>query len=133
MGLNIMSEDGEMDIFSRSYSTFMEFRCIIFSLVTNMPYKKVIHYMRNGGYISKMVPYFDKFPKLQPFMDHSDCDGSWTIKECSQVKNLLESVIRKTKPLNRYWNSYQSIHETIQNFVEGLNYCIEKGYRAEFM
>ena len=129
MGLDIKSEDNQVEIFSASYSIFCSFRIDILSFVTGLPSEYVRRNMsRDWNYAKR---HLKRHPNLTPFMMHSDCDGCWTWEECSDIQQLLESVLPKISQRNTQRNT--DLQETTTICINGLKYCVEKQMDAVFM
>ena len=62
------------------YSYFEEFRKLISKYI-------------NKGFVSKVFKRKSKFSlPMTTLLNHSDCDGSWSVDECAQLKLELQEI-----------------------------------------
>ncbi len=115
-----MSKDEKCTIFSGSYSHFHFFRLEIFKATTGFHLDMINKDIYN--YFS--TPVDSDGASLALFMTHSDCDGEWTWKECIRVHQLLQFV--------KDTGTKISYHETMEDLINGLTYCIDRKIDACF-
>lgn len=142
MGLDLVSKDRKVEIFRGAYSAFSRFRCMMVSLVLDKPFEKIwrahafsslgirLPGSNNPESIETYLP--NENDELGIFMYHSDCDGSWTPKECRIVSRMLKRVLDKTLKLKSDDGHIGKWHDTTAKFIRGLRYCAKKNQRALF-
>ena len=150
MGVNIVSQDGEKELFVGPYSGFGKFRTTIATALGCPSYEKYLEAIIEGMMplmtetldgikkkleakrnIERYAPlrqselqqlYVTK-PYARSFLEHSDCDGNWTVEQCKEVRHVLTDVV----DLLEDWQKEAAIE-----FIEGLDYCIEHNQEVIF-
>lgn len=58
-------------------------------------FRNLVSKYTNKGLVSKLFRHKNKFSlPMTTLLNHSDCDGSWSVNECIQLKNELEEIKR---------------------------------------
>lgn len=140
MGLSIVSVEGD-EIFSGAYSAFHRFRTEVAKLIGfksyvlspgEMVYEMTGTILPGKGLTvtgiqkkkDQRANWFKKFPSHRAFFLHSDCDGEWSVEELKDVQKVLKGAKNHCKD--------SSFKEQIQSFLDGVEMCIEKGFKVEF-
>lgn len=124
MGLSIVSEDGEVELWSSSYTGFQVFRAAVGGLLGMREYQLYYDYLGDMSRANaELTDLFKSRPATRYFFQHSDCDGDWIPLECDCVLSLLLEV------QDQMPDTWQ---EATRNMIEGLRYCVNHGQKAIF-
>lgn len=128
MGLSIVSEDGEVELWSSSYTGFALFRAMVGGLLGMRKYE--LYYEDCLGNLdarskadADLTELFKSRPASRYFFEHSDCEGDWIPLECDCVLSLLLEV---QSGVPDKWK------DVTRNMIEGLRYCVNHGQKAIF-
>jgi hypothetical protein len=105
MGLHISSKDEKTTLFQAPYSFFTTFRKEIVCAIDKLQLKS-------------------KNSLLSPLVNHSDCDGQWSVKGCIRVLKLLQTALPNVED--------GECKEATKQMIKGLKYCIKHNQIAIF-
>ena len=123
MGVTIISNDDEMELWSGSCSSFGDFRIELAELIGLESYRYGIYKRENGKRYTFKKAKEDvesKGPGAVAFFMHSDYEGEWTPEECGLILNLFESL---EVPEHFSFSIFRSFRTEFERFVKGLEYC----------
>lgn len=99
MGLDILSQDGEVSLWSGGYAQFMWFRVTLATICHQASFNPYIG-DKYTPVVECLLQRLTKLPKWKEqieeimrgfiaFFTHSDAEGEWTVEECEQVHTFL--------------------------------------------
>lgn len=121
MGLDIDSEDGQVELLHMAYSAFMRFRNYILTLKDDEKKQEVS---------VSASSTFEEGSRL--FKTHSDCDGEWSPNECKQVSEYLESKLPLIADDLDLGGHLVDFKKQVITLIKGLQYCVENKQKAMF-
>ncbi len=140
MGLDLISEDDEKEIFKATYQAFTQFRIQIARLLGCTVYPDAYcraHPLEQEDparwkeWQTEMRLINDRVPCAGIFLTHSDYDGEWSPQECKAIASILESVFDNL-PVTPSKMRIGDWRETTRKFISGLEYCVENDMPALF-
>jgi len=117
-----MGLDTTFGCFNGPYSTFARFRKSL-CLQIDIDINELKEYGGNKGFAK------DLDHDIMPLINHSDCDGRLTIKECKRIVKGLTSI--KENFDNSKGRDFDFI-EMIDKFIDGCNDAIKKRKMVHF-
>lgn len=160
MGLDIVSDDGKVDIWHGAYTAFMRFRA---EIAGHHGAKQFAHHFAGWAMpqvitaetdkkelmnaIVKLIS-FEKIwelpemvaeqkhirenqPALWTFMAHADDEGEWDPAECKEVISVIEAVLGKL-PQKKDDGHIGDWKAKATAFIDGLKYCVKNDQSACF-
>lgn len=143
--LYIRSSDNRVCIWKGSLDAFRFFRGGLATLFGLTIYAYSFDYYRKPRDWKRNSSYYDDVcraewdqanqqrPELIDFFLHSDCEGEWSVDECKSVANILKDALGDTRLQRlRYNREIQNWTVMIEDFIDGLYYCMNKRQNALF-
>jgi hypothetical protein len=133
MGLLIQSLDTKAELFQGTYGSFNLLQDMVLQFHTEID-RKTVKEMTEEKRKALRDATIKANPKLPALVNHSDCEGGWTVDECKQVLESIKKV-EHLFPEDRdlgfqvvpfYWQM------VLTKLCKGLTYCIEHEVEARF-
>ena len=152
MGLNIVSDDGKVDIWVGGFGAFMRFRAEIAGHhgakemakhFSGAKYRKGNEAMldeptlgfdaiwEDKAMIAEQKHIKEKQPKLWTFIAHYDDRGYWTASECKEVLFVVKKALPKL-PKEKEEGHIGDWNTKATTFIKGLQYCVDHKFKAVF-
>jgi hypothetical protein len=122
-----MGLDTTHDCWHGAYSSFNHFRHLLANQI-GLNLDDYYGYITPQGYTNATKDLKSIEHDIQPLLDHSDCDGKLTIRQCRRIVKGLNSILENFKAKE----TYEGFKEEIIQFRDGCLDAISKKEQVEF-